>query len=190
MNPKPLFHLQHFAAIRYNGQYWLFIKCYDCSGQLLHSTKSFSFLADPLNLLILVKILKKLKIPDNIGSFLQKYFDKIFVITLDRAKDRQESTRKYLDGIAFDFFFGADKLQMDLPTMIKEGIYDEGKAKQMNRYGKKMVLGHIACSLSHLNLYKHIVENKYQRVLIFEDAKRDGRFSSRRRGPCVAAGRP
>jgi len=110
-----------------------------------------------------------LKIPENIRAFLQKYFDKIFVITLDRAKERQESTPNYLDDIAFDFFFGADKLQMDLPTLIKDGIYDEGKAKQMNRYGKKMVLGHIACSLSHRNLYKHIVENKYQRVLIFED---------------------
>jgi len=110
-----------------------------------------------------------LKIPENIRAFLQKYFDKIFVITLDRAKERQESTRNYLDDIAFDFFFGADKLQMDLPTLIKDGIYDEGKAKQMNRYGKKMVLGHIACSLSHRNLYNHIVENNYQRVLIFED---------------------
>ena len=110
-----------------------------------------------------------MKIPENIRAFLQKYFDKIFVITLDRAKERQESTRNYLGNIAFEFFFGADKLHMDLPTLIKEGIYDEGKAKQMNRYGKKMVLGHIACSLSHRNLYKHIVENKYQRVLIFED---------------------
>jgi len=110
-----------------------------------------------------------LKIPDNIGAFLQNYFDKIFVITLDRAKDRQESTRNYLDDIAFDFFLGADKMQMDLSTLIKDGIYDEDKAKQMNRYGKKMVLGHIACSLSHRNLYNHIVENNYQRVLIFED---------------------
>ena len=110
-----------------------------------------------------------MKIPDNIGAFLQKYFDKIFVITLDRAKDRQESTRNYLDDIAFDFFLGADKMQMDLSTLIKDGIYDEDKAKQMNRYGKKMVLGHIACSLSHRNLYNHIVENNYQRVLIFED---------------------
>ena len=110
-----------------------------------------------------------MKIPDNIGAFLQNYFDKIFVITLDRAKDRQESTRNYLDDIAFDFFLGADKMQMDLSTLIKDGIYDEDKAKQMNRYGKKMVLGHIACSLSHRNLYNHIVENNYQRVLIFED---------------------
>lgn len=91
------------------------------------------------------------------------------MITLDRAKERQESTRNYLDDLAFDFFLGADKLLMDLPTLIKDGIYDEGKAKQMNRYGKKMVLGHIACSLSHRNLYKHIIENKYKRVLIFED---------------------
>jgi len=110
-----------------------------------------------------------LKIPEHTGAFLQKYFDKIFVITLDRAKERQESTRNYLGDIAFDFFLGADKLKMDLSTLIKDGIYDEGKAKQMNRYGKKMVLGHIACSLSHRNLYKHIIENKYQRVLIFED---------------------
>jgi glycosyl transferase family 25 len=110
-----------------------------------------------------------LKIDASTSTYLQTFFDKIFVITLHRATDRQIQVKEQLQGLPFEFFYGADKQQLNQDQLIKENIYSDDKAKEMNRYHKGMVLGHIACSLSHRNLYEHIVDNGYKRVLIFED---------------------
>jgi glycosyl transferase family 25 len=77
--------------------------------------------------------------------------------------------RKQLQGLPFEFFYGVDKQQLSLDQLIKENIYNDTKAKALNRYDKGMVLGHIACSLSHRNLYEHIVARGYKRVMVFED---------------------
>lgn len=110
-----------------------------------------------------------MKIPNHTIAFLEKYFDHIFVITLERAVDRQIKVRERLKGLQFEFFYGVDKHGLSWEKVNEEGIYDDKKARQLNRYSKGMVLGHIACALSHRNLYQHIVEKGYQRVLIFED---------------------
>jgi len=110
-----------------------------------------------------------LKIDSSISNFLQHFFDKIFVITLERAKERQIQVSKQLEGLPFEFFYGVDKLQLNRDQLMKENIYDEVKAKELNRYSKGMVLGHIACALSHRKLYEHIVAKGYKRVMIFED---------------------
>jgi glycosyl transferase, family 25 len=104
-----------------------------------------------------------------VSEFLQQYFDKIFVITIERAKERQQQVTKQLAGLPFDFFYGADKQEMNFETLVAENIYDDKKAKELNRYGKGMILGHIACALSHRKLYEHIIEKGYKRVMIFED---------------------
>jgi glycosyl transferase, family 25 len=110
-----------------------------------------------------------LKIDSSTSNYLQTFFDKIFVITLHRASERQTQVEEQLQGLPFEFFYGADKQQLNQDQLIKENIYSDDKAKALNRYHKGMVLGHIACSLSHRNLYEHIVANGYKRVLIFED---------------------
>lgn len=110
-----------------------------------------------------------MKIPKHTIAFLEKYFDRIFVITLERAIDRQAKVKERLEGLHFEFFYGVDKHGLSWEKVNEEGIYDDKRARQLNRYSKGMILGHIACSLSHRHLYEHIVENGYQRVLIFED---------------------
>ena len=110
-----------------------------------------------------------MKIPNHTIAFLEKYFDHIFVITLERAVDRQVNVKERLIGLHFDFFYGVDKHGLSWEKVNEEGIYDDKKARQLNRYSKGMILGHIACALSHRHLYQHIVEKGYQRVLIFED---------------------
>ena len=110
-----------------------------------------------------------MKIPNHTIAFLEKYFDHIFVITLERAVDRQVNVKERLKGLHFDFFYGVDKHGLSWEKVNEEGIYDDKKARQLNRYSKGMILGHIACALSHRHLYQHIVEKRYQRVLIFED---------------------
>ena len=110
-----------------------------------------------------------MKIPNHTIASLEKYFDHIFVITLERAKDRQAKVKERLEGLHYDFFYGVDKHGLSWEKVNEEGIYDDKRARQLNRYSKGMILGHIACALSHRHLYEHIVENGYQRVLIFED---------------------
>lgn len=110
-----------------------------------------------------------MKIPNSTIAFLEKYFDRIFVITLKRATDRQEKVKERLQGLNFEFFYGVDKHLLTWEKVNQEGIYNDKKARQLNRYNKGMILGHIACSLSHRKLYEHIVAHQYRRVLIFED---------------------
>jgi glycosyl transferase, family 25 len=110
-----------------------------------------------------------LQIPAVTVKFLEEYFDKIFVITLRRATERQKQVKQRLKGLNFDFFYGVDKQTLTWEKVFAENIYDHEKAMKLNRHGKGMVLGHVACSLSHRTLYEHIISNKYDRVLIFED---------------------
>lgn len=110
-----------------------------------------------------------MKIPNTTIAFLENYFDKIIVITLERASGRQAKLRERLEGLNFDFFYGVDKHQLSWEKVHSQGLYDDRKARQLNRWGKGMILGHIACSLSHRNLYQHILDQGYRRVLVFED---------------------
>lgn len=108
-------------------------------------------------------------IPDSTIQFLQQYFDKILVVSVPRFSERQERLKETLKGLSFDFFWGADKLQLDHETAKTDGTYDEEMAKKLQRQGKALNLGEIACSLSHRNLYAAMVENGWEKVLVLED---------------------
>lgn len=102
-------------------------------------------------------------------NFLQTYFDKIIVITIARATDRQQKIIQRLEGLPFEFFYGVDKHSLDPQNFLTDNIYDHAIAKKYHRYGKGLSLGEIACSFSHRKVYEHVLERNYQRVLIFED---------------------
>lgn len=104
-----------------------------------------------------------------VARFLENYFDKILVITLERAGERQQQVKQHLRGLSFDFFYGTDKQNLSWDQIIQEGVYDDEKAKKFNRYGKGMILGHLACALSHRSVYEYVLEKGYKKVLIFED---------------------
>jgi glycosyl transferase family 25 len=105
-----------------------------------------------------------------IAKLLESYFDKIFVVSIERATDRHAQVRQQLGGLSFEFFFGTDKQKMDWDGMKKtNAVYDDAKARKYDRVGKGMTAGEVACALSHRSLYEHIVEKQYQKVLIFED---------------------
>jgi glycosyl transferase family 25 len=74
-----------------------------------------------------------------------------------------------LAGLSYEFFFGVDKENLHMEQLIEQQIYDDKKASKLDRYGKEMITGHIACSLSHRNIYEVILRNGYDKVLIFED---------------------
>lgn len=100
---------------------------------------------------------------------LNNYFDHIYVLTLKRATDRQQQVSKDLEGLRYEFFWGSDKLELDIAAMEANHTYSEVKAKQFHRYNKGMSAGQIGCSLSHKRIYEDVLRNNYQRVLILED---------------------
>ena len=110
-----------------------------------------------------------MNIPEHISDFLKQYFDKILVVSVPRFKERQETVQHHLQGLPFDFFWGVDKLQLNYEEAKTNGTYDAVKAKQLQRQGKVLNLGEIACSLSHRNLYATMIEQGWERVLILED---------------------
>lgn len=110
-----------------------------------------------------------LSIPVNICDSLQQYFDKILVVSVPRFTDRHERLNQSLEGLEYDFFWGADKQQLDYETAKTDGTYDERMAQKLQRQGKALNLGEIACSLSHRNLYAAMIENGWEKVLILED---------------------
>ena len=91
------------------------------------------------------------------------------VVSIPRFTDRHEKLKKNLDGLSFDFFWGADKLQLNYDEAKTDGTYDEQRAKKLQRQGKALNLGEIACALSHRNLYAAMIENGWKKVLILED---------------------
>ena len=106
--------------------------------------------------------------PDT-SHFLQQYFDKILVLSVPRFTARHHQVEQHLQGLPFEYFWGADKLQLDYEEVKANGTYDEQKAKKLQRQGKALNLGEIACSLSHRNVYSTMIEQGWGRVLILED---------------------
>lgn len=100
---------------------------------------------------------------------LNAYFDKIYVLTLDRAADRQENIKKVLDGLNWSFFRATDKNNFSADVLTDPSIYDDAVHKQTKRTHRSMNLGEVACAMSHVRMYQDMLDNGYERVLILED---------------------
>jgi glycosyl transferase family 25 len=74
-----------------------------------------------------------------------------------------------LQDLSFDFFWGTDKLNLNLEEAMQSGLYDEEKTKQQQRQNKPLNVGELACALSHRMIYEEMVKHNWQRVLILED---------------------
>lgn len=108
-------------------------------------------------------------IPITTIQFLQQYFDKIFVVSVPRFTQRHKTVAAALQTLPFDFFWGTDKLSLDFEKSKTDGTYDEAKAIKLQRQGKPLNSGELACSLSHRSVYSEMIKNNWQRVLILED---------------------
>lgn len=108
-------------------------------------------------------------IPASTIEFLNSYFDKIFVVSVPRFTERHKKIHEHLQGLSFDYFWGADKLQLNYDIIKTDGTYDEKRAKQLQRQGKQLNLGEVACSLSHRMVYEEMIKHDWKRILILED---------------------
>lgn len=108
-------------------------------------------------------------IPSASIQSLQGFFDKIFIVTVPRFTDRHKKVSEQLQGLSFDFFWGADKLQISPEKVKQDGTYDEVRAKKLQRQGKELNTGEIACALSHRMVYQEMIKHGWKKILILED---------------------
>ena len=80
-----------------------------------------------------------------------------FVINLDRCQDRM----KYFDD-SYTRWSAVDGTDLDDDPILTKMI-------SMHNIDPKQHRGKCGCWLSHMNLLKHIVENKLNNVIIVED---------------------
>jgi glycosyl transferase family 25 len=98
-----------------------------------------------------------------------KYYDRIYVLSVEAATARREKFKQRFEGLDYDFFFGADKTLFTIRQVEKDKIYSETKTRDHHRFSKAMRHGEIACSWSHKMMYDDMIRNNYDRVLIMED---------------------
>ncbi len=104
-----------------------------------------------------------------IARFLGNYFDKILVVTVPRYAERHHRVREQLYPLPFEFFYGTDKIALDPERIRLDGTYDERKAIALQRQGKALNPGEIACALSHRSVYAAMIRYNWKRVLVMED---------------------
>jgi glycosyl transferase family 25 len=102
-------------------------------------------------------------------QYFNKYYDKIYVLSVESAEDRRKLFAERFKGLDYSFFFGADKNKFSMEEVEAKNIFSENLTRQHHRFSKTMKHGEIACSWSHRMMYKDMLANNYQRILIFED---------------------
>lgn len=91
---------------------------------------------------------------------INQYFDKIYVLNLHRRRDRISEIDSRLNkfGIEYERFGATDGSIM---RMVWEEFYKKNQYFSNPNY--------LACSISHLSIYKDAITQGYQRILIIED---------------------
>ncbi len=92
----------------------------------------------------------------------------IYIINLRMSVERKEEMIRKMDAFGLSYEFFEAVYGKELPTefirQVKSQPYSFYKA-----FGREMTLGEIGCAMSHLELYKKIVNDKRPFALILED---------------------
>ena len=102
-------------------------------------------------------------------QYLNKYYDKIFVLSVEAAAERRALFAERFKGLDYTFFYGADKNKFTVDELKAKGFFSEELTRKHHRFNKTMRAGEIACSWSHKMMYEEMLANNYKRILIFED---------------------
>jgi len=91
---------------------------------------------------------------------------RIFVISLKRRTDRRRHMEMVLAerGLSAEFIEAVDGVAL---TEAERGLYDRRKA--LSVYGAEMNAAEIGCHLSHMKIYRRIVEEGIDTALVLED---------------------
>ena len=102
-------------------------------------------------------------------SSIRDAIDRVIVITIESATDRQKAVTRRLDdaGISFEFHFGRDARSASIDQLIAEGEYDAVTRRASGR--PDLTPAEIGCAISHRDVARKIASGADQRVLILED---------------------
>ena len=104
---------------------------------------------------------------------LNNTFDKIYIMTLERSVNRHPVFKKRLEGLDYEIFWGVDGQKLDIKKLEEQGLYNSDKARAIKRELKlqprDLSLSILGCALSHVGIYKDVVKNGYEKILIMED---------------------
>ena len=92
----------------------------------------------------------------------------IFCINLERATERKELiSKKWIDELGLDITFWKAYDRRDIEN--NKFIYHYNEELTIQTIGRQLSNGEIACATSFCLLYKYLLENDYEEVLIMED---------------------
>jgi GR25 family glycosyltransferase involved in LPS biosynthesis len=92
-----------------------------------------------------------------------KYFDKIYVVTTKRLTNRHIYIAKHLKNldIEFTFIYGPDKKDINVEQYnISDNLHTNNQEYRQHE---------IACLISHSNAWKSIINSNFEKCLILED---------------------
>ncbi len=102
-------------------------------------------------------------------EFLNGWADRILAVTIPRATERQARLRERLAGLRVELVHGLDCRDLDRADLIRNGIYDDRRARAVHRHGKPMPLGQIGCAVGHRAAYEEMLRSGCARAVVFED---------------------
>ena len=98
-----------------------------------------------------------------------RFFDRVLVISLPRATDRQEAVKRQLAPGSFDWIWAVDKRTLQTDDDSFGGEVDTAASRRHHPVGKKIQPGEVAVSLSHRLAYETLLKNNWKSILILED---------------------
>lgn len=96
------------------------------------------------------------------------FFDHVYVITLRRCVDRQESMKRLLDGMSYELFWAVDGNALSAEEVA--ALTDAASIRA--NCGRGLSRGEIGCSLSHRYVCEDALRRGFSRVLVLEDDAR------------------
>ena len=115
-----------------------------------------------LAFIIIVSIITYLNVSKLEGFRVNNMIDKVYVINLDDSKDRLQYMEEQCDkcDLQFERFPAINGKKLNKELLRKQGLLATDK----------MMIGAIGCSLSHINIWKKVLNNtNYQNILVLED---------------------
>ena len=93
----------------------------------------------------------------------------VFVINLERSGQRREYMIKYLagHGIPASIFPAVDGAKLDVADLQQQRVYDDQLAN--TKFSRSLSRAEIACTLSHLNIHRKMVDEDIPMAMVLED---------------------
>lgn len=104
-----------------------------------------------------------------LSPMLKKFHDRVYVLTVESATERHKIVREQLGDSGYELVYGIDKELVTMEDFVRDGIYDEEKARRVDPKDRVMTLGQVCCAIGHRMIYEKFLASNAETALIFED---------------------